>query len=73
MFRQLDQDPTFHSLHPSVKWCNGKEMTTCMLEAKGLAANLWAKAMNVAAHIHNIVPHSSVKGKTPFESYFGHK
>ena len=25
-----------------------KEMTTCMLEAKKLAANLWAEAMNVA-------------------------
>ena len=50
-----------------------KEMTTCMLEAKGLAANLWAEPMNVVAHIQNRVPHSSMKGKTPFESYFGHK
>ena len=48
-------------------------MTTCMMEAKGLAANLWAKAMNVAAHIHKRVPHSSIKGNTPFKSYFGHK
>ena len=44
-----------------------------MLEAKSLAANLWAEAMNVAAHIHNRVPHSFVKGNTPFEAYFGHK
>ena len=44
-----------------------------MLEAKGLAANLWAEAMNVTSHIHNRVPHSSVKGKSPFEAYFGHK
>ena len=28
-----------------------KEMTTCMLEAKNLAANLWDEAMNVASHI----------------------
>ena len=48
-------------------------LTTCMLEAKGLAANLWAEAMNVAADIQNIVPHSSVKGNTPFKDYFGHK
>ena len=50
-----------------------KEMTTCMLEAKKLAANLWAEAMNAAIYIQNRVPHSSVKGKTPFKSYFGHK
>ena len=44
-----------------------------MLEAKGLAENLWDEAMNFSAHIHNRVPHSSMKGKTPFEAYFGHK
>ena len=52
-----------------------------MLEAKGLDANLWDDAMNVAAHIQNRVTHSSVKGNThssvkgntPFEAYFGHK
>ena len=48
-------------------------MTTCMLESKGLDDNLWNEAMNVSAHIQNRVPHSSVKGNTPFESYFGHK
>ena len=48
-------------------------MTTCMLEAKGLASKLWDEAMNVSAHIQNRVPHSSVKGKTHFKSYFGHK
>ena len=44
-----------------------------MLESKKLAANLWAEAMHAAAYIQNRVPHSSVKGKTPFEAYFGHK
>ena len=29
--------------------------------------------MNFTSHIHNRVPHSFVKGKKPFESYFGHK
>ena len=28
-----------------------KEMTTCMLEAKELAENLWDESMNVIAHI----------------------
>ena len=50
-----------------------KEMTTCMLEAKGLDDKLWAEDMNVAAHIKNRVPHSSMKGKTPSKAYFGHK
>ena len=44
-----------------------------MLDAKGLAIDLWDEAMNVAAHIQNRVPHSSVKVKTLFEAYFGHK
>ena len=48
-------------------------MTTYMLEAKGLAANLWDEAMNVYSYIQNRVPHSSVKGKTPFKAQFGHK
>ena len=50
-----------------------KEMTTCMLESKKLAANLWAEAMHAAAYIKNRVPHSSVKGKIHFKAYFGHK
>ena len=49
-----------------------KEMTTCMLEAKGLVANLWAEAMNIFAHIQRIVPHFYMKGNTPLKSYFGH-
>ena len=44
-----------------------------MLEAKGLAENLWDEAMNFVEHIHNRVPHSYFKVKTPFKSYFGHK
>ena len=47
-------------------------MTTCMPEAKGLAANLWDEAMNVAACIYNRLPHSYMKGNTPLEAYFGH-
>ena len=44
-------------------------MTTCMLEAKDLAANIWAEAMNFAAYIHNRFLHSFVKVKTLFEAY----
>ena len=44
-----------------------------MLEDKHLAANIWAEAMNVVAYIQNKIPHSSMKLKTPFEAYFGHK
>ena len=44
-----------------------------MLESKKLAANLWVESMNAAAYIQNKVPHSSVKGNTHFEAYFGHK
>ena len=50
-----------------------KEMTTCMLESKKLAENLWDESMHSIAYIQNKFPHSSVKGKTPFEAYFGHK
>ena len=34
-----------------------KEMTTCMLESKKLAENLWAEAMHDVEHIQNRVPH----------------
>ena len=44
-----------------------------MLESKKLAENLWAEAMHAVEYIYNRVPHSSMKGNTPFESYFGHK
>ena len=40
-----------------------KKMTTYMLEAKGLAANIWDEEMNVSYYIHNRVPHSSMKVK----------
>ena len=50
-----------------------KEMTTCMLQSRKLTTNLWTEAMHVVEHIHNRVPHSSMKGNTPFEAYFGHK
>ena len=50
-----------------------KEMTTCMLESKKLTTNLQAEAIHYAAYIYEKLIHSSVKGKNPFKSYFGHK
>ena len=44
-----------------------------MLEAKGLDENIWVELMDVFSYIQNMVPHSSVKGKTSFEAYFGKK
>ena len=44
-----------------------------MLEPNNLATNLGDEAMHATAYIHNRVPHSSMKGKTPFKAYFEHK
>ena len=44
-----------------------------MLESKKLAENLWDETMHAAAYNQNRVPHSYMKGKTPFEAYFRHK
>ena len=44
-----------------------------MLESKKLAENLSTKAMNAVEYIQNRFPYSFVKGKAPFEAYFGHK
>ena len=44
-----------------------------MLESKKLAENLWFEAMHPIEYIQNRVPHSSMKGKNPFEAYFEHK
>ena len=44
-----------------------------MLESKKLAENLWDESMHAVEYIQNRVPHSFLKGKTLFESYFEHK
>ena len=48
-------------------------MSTCMLEAKDLDENICNEAMNYDEYIYKIVPHSSMKEKTNFESFTGHK
>ena len=50
-----------------------KEMATCMIEAKDLSSKIWAEATKCAAHFHNRSLHKLVSGKTPYESWFGHK
>ena len=44
-----------------------------MLESKNLDENIWTKAMNFSAYIHNRVPHSYLKLRTPIDAYFGKK
>jgi hypothetical protein len=46
-----------------------KEMTNCMLRARSLPSNLWAKALNCVSYIHNISPHRSVEDMKPFEAW----
>ena len=44
-----------------------------MIEAKDLSPKLWDEDINYAAYIQNISLHKSVKSKTPYEAWFGHK
>ena len=44
-----------------------------MIKARDLSPKLWAEAISCAAHIQNRAFHKSVKGKTPYEAWFGHK
>ena len=86
MFPKWYLDPAFNSLHYLVERCSREEesvsqgddhlyagITTCMLKSKKLDAKLWEEAMNAEAYMQKKVPHSSMKGKTLFESYFRHK
>ena len=50
-----------------------KVMATCMMEAKTLPPNFWAKAIKYASYIQNRVPHKNLDGMTPFEAWSGHK
>ena len=50
-----------------------KEMATCMIEARDISPKIWDEGINFYAHIKNRSFHKSVKGKTPYEAWFGHK
>ena len=45
-----------------------KEMETCMMEEKDLSHNIWYESINFVTYFHNISPHNSLEGKTPFEA-----
>ena len=48
-------------------------MATYMIEARDQSPKIWDEAINCSAYIHNRKFHKSVKGKTPYEAWFGHK
>ena len=49
------------------------EMVRCMLHEKGLPKKFWAEAANTAVFLLNRLPTKAVKGKTPFEAWYGYK
>ena len=50
-----------------------KEMATCMIEEKDRSPKIWDEAINCATYVKNKELHKSIKGKTPYEAWFGHK
>ena len=50
-----------------------KEMATCMMEAKTLPPNFWAKAIKCASYIEKKVHHKNLDVMTPFKAWSGHK
>jgi len=49
------------------------EMTRCMLHEKHLPKRFWAEAASTAVFLQNRLPSRSVKDKTPYEAWYGHK
>lgn len=47
------------------------ESARSMIHAKGLNINLWAEAVNLAVYVLNRSGTSTVKGKTPYELWWG--
>ena len=50
-----------------------KDMATCMMEDQDLSPKIWDEAIKCFAYIQKMDLHKSVKGKTPYEAWFGHK
>ena len=48
-------------------------MATCMIEDMDLSPNIWDESINYSSYIQNMDLHKSVKVKTPYEAWFGHK
>ena len=52
---------------------NLKEMATCMIEGKDLSPKICDESINCSTYIQNIYLHKSLKRKTPYDAWFGHK
>ncbi|KAL9444243.1 hypothetical protein AB3S75_017429 [Citrus x aurantiifolia] len=49
------------------------EMARCLLFEKEMPKMFWAEAVNTAVFLQNRLPTKALKGKTPFEAWFGFK
>ncbi|KAH9704279.1 hypothetical protein KPL70_011388 [Citrus sinensis] len=49
------------------------EMARCLLFEKEMPKMFWADAVNTAIFLQNRLPTNALKGKTPFEAWFGFK
>ena len=50
-----------------------KEMATCMIEERDISPKLWDEAIKCSTHIQNREINKSIKVKTPYKAWFGHK
>jgi transposase InsO family protein len=48
-----------------------EETITSMLAEAKLPCAIWGQALTFAVHILNATPSSSIKGKTPYEAFYG--
>ena len=49
------------------------EMARCLLFEKGLPKTFLTEAVNTSVHLLNMLPTKALKGKTPFEAWYGVK
>ena len=49
------------------------DMARCLLFEAKMPNNFWAEAVNTSVYLLNRLPTKAVKGKTPFEAWFGQK
>ena len=73
MQHSIPYTPQWNGTVAERKNINLKEMVICMMESKTLLPNFWGEAIKFSAYIQNRVPHKSLDGITPFESWSGHK
>ena len=49
------------------------EKAKCMCAHAGLPYSLWAEAASMATYIYNHLPNAPLKGKSPYELWYGRK